>query len=127
MGITLTVEGLVISGDLIAASRWVAEVGGQPGIGFLEPLFTKYQELYEQADEEEQAAMKFLEKGDESALKAHDEKYPAPEFIHLKKSETYGVGEQGKSIPSNADAYWRGRLSTVSGWTLGRLSPAPAQ
>lgn len=126
IGITLTVQGLVVSGDLISASRWVEEMASKPGIGLLERLFTQYRDMIDEAQQEERAAMKSVKEDDLEALKTHDEKYPAAQFIHLKKSEIYGSGEHGKSIPADAQAYWRGRLSEVSGWTLGRLT-APAQ
>ena len=41
-----------------------------------------------------------------------------PNFIHLKDAKIY-LGE--RTIPNGAGVLWRGRISQVSGFTMGRL------
>jgi hypothetical protein len=57
-------------------------------------------------------------------LRAEDPKIQVPEneaaeFIHLRDAKFFVPG--GKPIPDNASVYWRGRLESVDGFTLGLL------
>lgn len=103
--LTLTVGGSVITGTAVgAAAYWkiqLAEnVGNSMGLDFL------------------------FESGVESALAAANRPGDIADvtFIHLVDA-THWQGEV--QLPTNSRLMWRGRLSEVQGWTLGRLGERP--
>ena len=106
IGLTLQVCGSTITGTAISASaffdqmaQWVAERGARDfGESFAKPMAATLRE--------EQAAPE-----DEQSI---------PRFIHLRDAAVYAPGA-AQSIPQ---PLWRGRLSHVSGWSIGSLSYA---
>ena len=99
MGLTLHVNGLVVSGVLCSMTTYALEQAdmlrrhGVPG--FAEVFDTL-------ADGQGEAT-------------AADEAGGLPDFIHLKDATVYAPGS-GTSLPKTL---WRGRLGHVSGWSVG--------
>lgn len=91
--ITLFVNGIVVTGEIVPAWQWSAEQA--------------------KSDDEDDLMFMFAE-----ALKAKpDDDDLDPEFIHLAKA-SFILWPQ----PTQGSMHWRGRLSHVSGWVLGRMS-----
>jgi hypothetical protein len=122
--ITLTVGGLVISGDLVPTWVWFREVRGllsggtgtgMDGLAHVIGMFADDalgDVLIRDATNE-------LE-GD-GAAGAADAAEPAelPTAIHLARARILGAHHAQEL----AGGLWRGRLSAVSGWTFGRFEP----
>ena len=110
-GITLSVSGLIVSGNVIS------------GVKYFESFAENFQ-VFAGDDEEFQSQLKeyILDMGSVYKTSADEEKEYGPEtlpqFIHLSSAKFYknGVGP----LPSNG-MLWRGNLDEVSGFTLGRL------
>jgi len=112
--ITLSVGGLLISGEMIGGKTYFNEFARQFKDGFreissqtattIEESFKKLGDVYDLIPTEAQA---------QAAV-------PDPRLIHLRNAQTYHSG--GNPIPSEAGALWRGRLDAVDGFSLGRLS-----
>ena len=101
--ITLWVAGGVLTGTMVNFKRWMTEVGEVPTVGG-DPGFFK------------QMADIILDGLDDEA----DEKSrPPARFINLVDAR--GVQASGL-FPTNNGMLWRGRLSEVSGWSLGGMS-----
>lgn len=45
-----------------------------------------------------------------------------PVFIHLKEAQYYQPGANNNPIPSGGGTWWRGKISAVDGFFLGRLA-----
>ena len=118
VGITLYVSGVIVSGLLISARRYfellneaVQTDGSQEGAGLREALgdaLTDVGESYRAAGlnieaEAGQVALELL----------------LTSYIHMRNAEVHAPGGPGHLAP----ALWRGRLSHVSGWSLGVLAP----
>ncbi|WP_227937111.1 gas vesicle accessory protein GvpU [Alkalihalobacillus deserti] len=101
LDITLNVNGAVITGTLISAKDY----------------FETLSETFEDGSEvAEKLSDKFAKAGDafetSNDLEAH--------FIHLKNTKVY-CGDS-KPTPSSGKILWRGKLSEVNGFFLGRIS-----
>jgi hypothetical protein len=109
-GITLHVAGFLVSGSLVGGAeyfRGFAEEfsGAMPGDREIAESFRKsitdLGEAYKTDDKEP------------------EEERPLPMFIHLKNARFFTTS--GNPIPGNRGIWWRGRVSEVSGFTLGTL------
>ena len=106
IGITLFVQGSIISGLLIGENMYFEGLSNEIPEPFTEgfqALFTLVKSLNTNSpgNQEEQRELKNIE------------------FIHLKDAKFYS----GNSlVPNNRGVYWRGRLSRVDGFYLGQLS-----
>lgn len=100
LGITLTVGGTVICGTLKGRRPWVAEMVDAYG----EPasFATQFGNLWAKQDAEEDVP----------------EMPTYAAFIHLVDAH---ILSGPSPIPSGAGLFWRGRLSEVSGWSLGLI------
>ncbi len=118
--ITLTVGGLVVSGDLVPAWVWFREVrgllsgGSGSGAGGMADVFGMF------ADDALGEVLIREATGDVEDMPAT----PAPEgtlptTIHLARAVILGAHHSQEL----AGGLWRGRLSHVSGWTFGRFEP----
>lgn len=109
MGISLNVGGLVISGTLFTGEEYFKIFASDFSKGF------------EQFEEKEVSIIrKSLETwGD---VYKNSEKINVDDviYIHLKNAKFFVPGQ--KPIPSNAGVCWRGKISAVDGFTLGKLS-----
>lgn len=108
MGITLTVGGTVISGELVGHSSWLAEVElAYEPMKFVTGGFR-------QANDEDKAAEGYAPEDVEFA------------HVHLRNAH-YMLGSAG-FVPARAGGgmHWRGRISQVDGWSYGVFKPEPA-
>jgi hypothetical protein len=120
IGMTLHVSGVIVSGLLISARRYfellneaVQTTGSQESAGLREALG----DALTDAAESYWAAEFNAETGPEQvALDLFLSSY-----IHMRNAEVHAPGGPGHLAP----ALWRGRLSHVSGWSLGVLRSRP--
>ncbi|HEX3827239.1 MAG TPA: hypothetical protein VHV82_08210 [Sporichthyaceae bacterium] len=117
---TLTVEGLVITGDLIPHWRWfrlmqglMGSAGGSSAEGMTAAFETLATDLLGAALIQDATAGP----GDDSTP---EEDPPLPTVLHMANARLLGDGHQGALLPGGL---WRGRISAVSGWTIGRIDP----
>jgi hypothetical protein len=112
--ITLSVGGLLISGDMIGGKTYFDEFARQFKDGFrdissetastIEETFKRLGDVYDTIQKESQGS---------AAI-------PKPYIIHLKDAQIY---QSGASLPpSEKRVLWRGRLEAVDGFSLGKLS-----
>lgn len=107
-GITLFVEGAIVSGLLVGGKRYfetfaeefaAAFPGDAEGKEEIRRSFASYAEIYTS------------EEGKDP---------PPPQFIHLIDSRCFSPG--GQPLPGNRGVLWRGKINAVSGFSLGLLS-----
>lgn len=119
--ITLTVGGLVVSGDLVPAWVWFREVrallsaGSGTAAGGMADVFGMFADdaLGESLIRE---ATGGIEEAEETTAAAAD---TLPSTIHLARAQLLGAHHHQEL----AGGLWRGRLSHISGWTFGRFEP----
>ncbi len=107
MGITLTVRGLVVSGLLVGRDRWLdhfTELISQAG-EVASGIGTGLQEAYRQSDLQRSS-------GD-------DVEYG---YLHLLNAKYFLGGQE--TVPGSGSVIWRGRISEVSGWSIGSVGSA---
>lgn len=112
--ITLSVGGLLISGDMIGGRTYFDEFARHFKNGFrdvsdetastIEEAFKRLGDVYDPIQKESQ----------ESAA------IPKPYLIHLKDAQICRSG--AGPAPSEKGVLWRGRLEAVDGFSLGKLS-----
>jgi len=124
MGVTLTVGGVVIAGDLISDRAWaaaahqLAAAGGDD-----EPLgFAGWRDFFVQRQEKNAERTAILDEREDDAEPTDEQRIAhaetSPGFIHLRNAQVL----QGVTmVPKDGNGLWRGRLSRVDGWFLGRL------
>ncbi|MGM0830840.1 MAG: gas vesicle accessory protein GvpU [Bacillota bacterium] len=101
LDITLNVNGAVITGTLVSAKEY----------------FDSLSETFEDGSEVAQKLSEELARAGESV----DENQRAEaHFIHLKNTKVY-CGDS-KPTPSKGKIMWRGKLSEVDGFFLGKIS-----
>ncbi|MFP7478980.1 gas vesicle accessory protein GvpU [Terribacillus saccharophilus] len=98
--ITLHVKGALVTGTIISAASY-------------------FSNLKESISEENDIA-KQLKEALEQAEESADSNQSDAEYIHLKNMATYVA--ESKTTPSDADLLWRGKLSEIDGFFLGRMS-----
>jgi hypothetical protein len=116
IGVTLHVSGIVVSGLLISGQsffdllgRWLAETGSSENAPIREALAGWPAHFVEQYRADER-------RPDDS--EDHGEGRPPRTitYIHMRDASVVGPG-----LPPLPGILWRGRLSHVSGWSLGRF------
>lgn len=109
MDITLQVSGFLVSGHLVGGRDYFDGMGEEfaRSIPDGEPLKESFAALRDQHYPK---------------VAAENSPKPGPTFIHLKNARFFNTA--GNPIPGNRGVWWRGRLSEVSGFLLGGLSPA---
>lgn len=100
LDITLNVKGSVITGTLISAKEY----------------FTTLSETFEGGGEIAQMLSEQLGKSGEAAENNDD---PEAHFIHMKETRVY-CGDS-KPTPSKGEILWRGKLSEIDGFFLGKI------
>lgn len=115
LGVTLSVEGLLISGNLIGGRKYFEALGDS----IRKANFGAAVE----ADSEFQTNMANNFAGwKEIYPKSEDigsDHVPNPSFIHLEHAQ---IVLGNTPVTSNVGALWRGKLSSVSGFTLGTIN-----
>jgi hypothetical protein len=101
LDITLNVNGAVISGTLVSAKDY----------------FDSLSETFEDGNEVAQKISEQLAKAGESIESKNEAE---AQFIHLKNTKVY-CGDS-KPTPSEGKILWRGKLSEIDGFFLGRIS-----
>jgi hypothetical protein len=110
VGITLQAGGLIISGDLVSgkdyfegiAQETEAAVGDDDLKRVLAQSYRTFKEMYEKPNEGE--------------LTNEDREVS---YIHLKDAK---IIQNNQFVPHNRGVWWRGRLSSVDGFSFGKLS-----
>lgn len=112
--ITLSVGGLLISGDMIGGKAYFNEFARQFKDGFrdissetastIEKAFKRLGDVYDPIQKESQGSAPI----------------PTPHLVHLIDAHIYLSG--ASPAPSEKGVVWRGRLEAVDGFSLGRLS-----
>lgn len=110
MGITLQVDGMLVSGTLVGGQAYFDAVtkdistalGGKEDSKALAELFERMNRV--------------LHSGANP-----DTPKPTPAYIHLKGARFFQAAD-AKPIPGNQGIWWRGRLSQISGFFFGNLS-----
>lgn len=112
--ITLSVGGLLVSGDLIGGKTYFNEFARQFKDGFrdissetaatIEESFKRLGDVYDPIRKESQ----------------RNAPIPKPHLVHLRDAQMYPSG--GSPQASEKGVLWRGRLEAVDGFSLGRLS-----
>ncbi|MCE7793260.1 gas vesicle protein GvpU [Salipaludibacillus sp. CUR1] len=100
-GITLNVKGSVVTGTVISAAEYLEEMSGQ----------------FSEEDDGENAIREQLE---EAADSLKEEESPATNYVHLKNAKLFS--ESGKSLPSKGAVLWRGKLTEIDGFFLGKVT-----
>jgi hypothetical protein len=108
IGITLTVGPVIITGTLVSVSKYFEQLADDFASGFRHSS-------PEDVDDIRKSIIALTPIKPEPG-----EERPAPQFIHLENSCILSV--DGRSIPTNPTALWRGKVSAVSGFTLGILA-----
>jgi hypothetical protein len=112
--ITLSVGGLLISGDMIGGKDYFNEFARQFKDGFrdissetaatIEKAFKRLGDVYDSIQKESQGSAPISK----------------PHLVHLRDAQIYLSG--ASPAPSEKVVLWRGRLEAVDGFSLGRLS-----
>jgi len=110
IGITLNVNGLLITGFMISQQTYFEEITAQVNSN--------------KTDSETKASLtKFFGDLKDTLLSksTSDDDYFAP-FIHLRDAKIYP--SEGRGMPTFGHALWRGDIRSVNGFSLGEMSPA---
>ncbi|HEY9878703.1 MAG TPA: gas vesicle accessory protein GvpU [Leptolyngbyaceae cyanobacterium] len=110
LGITLCVHGMIISGFLISEEA------------YFKGMIERVNQDDNAADETKETLTDFMSDLRASLhAKSNDSQSVLPEYIHLQEAKMYP--SQGQGMPSYGDALWRGRISSVDGFSLGEILP----
>jgi len=112
IGVTLTVNGVIVSGMLIGGKKYFEELSKTLKAASREPddisntlgdAWKQYTAIYEKPEG------------------APEDWKPNPVgYIHLMNARFFAPGQA--PIPANQGVLWRGKLSSVDGFTIGNLS-----
>ncbi len=105
-GITLHVQGSIVSGILISGRKYFMSLGQalrDSKADFFGEWVESFGDIYPSQDQED-----------------NDEKpRNLPGYIHLRDAKVFGAYDT--PIPSNEGVLWRGRINAVSGFNIGQL------
>ena len=111
LGVTLLVGGATVSGLLVGSAEFFdglaayMEARGGDGGAVLAKLYR-------------QQATDFREAIGTDFEKAFSAPYVAT-FIHLQDARVFAPG--GRYLPTDEGLFWRGRLDSIDGWSIGNL------
>ena len=111
-GITLNVAGFLVSGSLISGAEYFKGFGSD-----FSSSFPADSEIVESTRKIYTDFGKMVYKTGEKEADKDD--LALPSFIHLKNARFFSTS--GNPVPTNRGVWWRGRISEVSGFTLGTL------
>ncbi|MFX3674610.1 MAG: gas vesicle accessory protein GvpU [Paenisporosarcina sp.] len=100
LDITLNVNGAVISGTMVSAKEYFSTLSG----------------TFEDGNDIAQMLSEQLEQAGEAAGSCDDN---GANFLHMKDTKVY-CGDS-KPTPSKGQILWRGKLSEIDGFFLGRI------
>jgi hypothetical protein len=112
VGLTVQSNGVTVSGMAISRTEWIAGIVGQYAQAGAEDTGKYIKQLFEQANAQ-------AIDGDKERQKA-ELPTTARRFLHLKDARI-GHGDQYTQVP-----LWRGKLSDITGWSLGSWNPPRA-
>jgi hypothetical protein len=101
LGITVNVPGATVTGLMVGPTTWLhilAASGEGRANEFLRGIAARMSEILDGAEQEVDT-----------------------QFLHLREAQ-YVSG--GQFTPTNAALLWRGRLAVVSGFSIGKVTPA---
>ena len=110
IGVTLLAESVIVSGTLIGGEQYL-KLFGEDFAAVFGYLGDEKQDEIRNAYVEEGRRIYKKSEGDAAARN--------PAFVHLKDAQYFSPGTE--PIPQEG-LLWRGRLTKVSGFTLGRFS-----
>jgi hypothetical protein len=110
VGVTLTVRGLLISGNITSYQS------------YLEGIAQAFESTSDNLGQIIATAYRSASQGYQEALmKEGLEGLPHPQYIHLSNARfIFG----NTIVPTEIGVYWRGRLDEVDGFSLGIVSPS---
>lgn len=116
-GVTLSVGGMLVSGQLVGAKTYHNAMAQGFGAEFEKAVKTPaMRELFE-------SFANGIQRGErkESEVNAEAEglMWRMPMHIHLKDARFFHPGAE--PLPSNSGVWWRGRLSAIDGFSFGDL------
>ncbi|GAA2490169.1 hypothetical protein GCM10010435_88540 [Winogradskya consettensis] len=117
--LSLTVDGLLVSGELIPQWQWFAELSelNDHADAFYVGVAENVKEQSDLAHE----ATKVRDIGGEMTQRQYVALTAPTRYIHLRNTLIYHPNQDA----SGDGVLWRGRLSDVSGWTPGTTNKRP--
>lgn len=114
LAITLTIGGSLVSGLLVSPRRWFKEYG---------EIFASAFENQDLADtlkaDYETTGNEIADRAKKNAEENYDQASENVKYIHLVDAVVFAGS---KPLPTQGKLIWRGRVSEVSGFSLGMLS-----
>jgi hypothetical protein len=116
IGVTLIVEGAMISGTMIGGKKYFEELGKAMSAGTAHGV-EDGSDLLSSLGRGFSARANLYEKPDDAA---DDWQQPEPGYIHLEDAKLYAPG--GHPIPSGKGVLFRAKINAVSGFSLGNFT-----
>jgi hypothetical protein len=114
LDITVVADGAVISGRLVSMQRWLTLNADRFPAGEVAQVLS---------DHLRDIALS-VTPGKDDSDEEPEQTGVAPSYIHLTDARfVHGDG----IVPNDCSLLWRGRLSRVTGWSLGAFRAGPAQ
>ncbi|SHE88736.1 hypothetical protein SAMN04487965_0869 [Microbulbifer donghaiensis] len=104
-GITLNVGGFLVSGYLIGRKQYFDSFGNE------------FASMFKSPEDAESVKSSFAAYGDDTFNQSENGEPVPIGFLHLKDARFYSTS--GNPLPGNRGVWWRGRLSEISGFSLG--------
>ncbi len=112
LGITLTIGGAIISGQLMSGKRYFEEQAAlMSGSGTVTEVSSAIAEVIRN----------WTALYDKPKDAPDDYTPPSPTFIHLR--DALFIYPDGKVVPGNGGPLWRGKISSVDGFSFGMTRP----
>lgn len=112
IGVTLTVKGIIVSGMLISGKKYFEELSKD-----MKAASRQEDDMSDTLAKSWQQYTAIYEKPEG----ASDDWQPLPVgYIHLLNARFYAPGQS--PIPTNQGILWRGKLSSVDGFSIGSFS-----
>jgi hypothetical protein len=117
--LSLTVHGLLVSGELIPQWQWFAEVSEMND--HEDAFYTGMAEHVKEQSDLAHDAIKLRDTGGEVSHRQYNALMAPTRYIHLRNTRIHSPDRK-----SGEGQLWRGRLCDVSGWTPGAPTAAAA-
>ena len=115
--LSLTVHGLVVSGELIPQWQWFAEVSEMNNDE--DAFYTGMAEHMKEQSDLAHDAIRLRDSGREVTQRQYNAVTAPTKYIHLRNARVHSP-----KMESGEVRLWRGRLCDVSGWTPGSSASA---